>query len=151
MVVIKRKAFILFFTEDHHSSLFHFHRFTSTCLRLFVCLNVYLTCASELLAFNLADAFVSQPSGMAAAGSAGLNGVVKQVVCQPLQVTVTHKGILGQMTGKQRGGERKQDGGGDWLIIGMGEEDEHTSRLPRVSRVIATLLKQYVMMRVDVR
>lgn len=131
MVVIKRNAFICngfypIFTVDGNSSLFYFQRFISTCLHLFVCLNVYLTCASELLAFNLADAFVSQPSGMAAAGSTGLNGVVEQVVCQPLQVTVTHKGILGQMAGKQRGGERKQDGGGDGFIIGMAEEDEHT-------------------------
>ena len=69
------------------------------------------TCAPELLAFNLADAFVSQPSGVAAAGSTGLNGVVKQVVSQPLQVTVTHKGILGQMTEterEERGGDGKR-------------------------------------------
>lgn len=66
-----------------------------------VCLNSRLTCAPELLAFDLADAFVSQPSGVAAAGPAGLDGVVKQVVCQPLQVTVTHKGVLGQMTGTE--------------------------------------------------
>ena len=65
-----------------------------------------LTCAPELLAFDLADAFVRQPSGVAAAGSAGLNGVVEQVVCQPLQVTVTHEGILGQVTGGE--GERRQ-------------------------------------------
>lgn len=65
-----------------------------------------LTCAPELLAFHLADAFVRQPSGVAAAGSTGLDGVVEQVVCQPLQVTVTHEGILGQVTGSE-GGERR--------------------------------------------
>ncbi len=65
------------------------------------------TCAPELLAFNLADALVSQPSGVAAARSAGLNRVVKQVVCQPLQVTVTHKGILGQMTEGEKGERRE--------------------------------------------
>lgn len=67
-----------------------------------VCVHSSPTCAPELLAFNLADAFVSQPSGVAAARSAGLNRVVKQVVCQPLQVTVTHKGILGQMTEREK-------------------------------------------------
>lgn len=71
-----------------------------------VCVCISPTCAPELLAFNLADAFVSQSSGVAAAGSAGLNRVVKQVVCQPLQVTVTHKGILGQMTKRERERER---------------------------------------------
>lgn len=66
-----------------------------------------LTCAPELLPFNLADAFVSQPPRVAAASSARLDGVVKQVVGQPLQVTVTHKGILGQMTE----GEERERGG----------------------------------------
>lgn len=61
------------------------------------------TCAPELLAFDLADPFVRQPSGVAAARSTGLDGIVKQVVGQPLQVTVTHKGILGQMTKRERG------------------------------------------------
>lgn len=67
-----------------------------------------LTCAPELLAFHLADAFICQPSGVAAASAAGLDGVVKQVVGQPLQVAVTHKGILGQVTG------RESESGGSW-------------------------------------
>lgn len=83
------------------------------------CLNPYLTCAPELLAFNLADAFVGQSSGMATAGSTGLNRVVKQVVCQPLQVTVTHKGILGQMTRKER---EMRDG----FVMGTGSEADRT-------------------------
>lgn len=62
------------------------------------------TCAPELLAFNLADALVSQPSGVAAARSTGLYRVVKQVVRQPLQVAVTHKGILGQMAEREERG-----------------------------------------------
>lgn len=69
----------------------------------------HLTCAPELLAFNLANSFVSEPSWVAAASSTGLNRVVKQVVSQPLQVTVTHKGILGQMTergNRERRGEK---------------------------------------------
>lgn len=57
-----------------------------------------LTCATKLLAFDLADALVGQPSGVAAARPTGLDGVVEQKVGQPLQVTVAHKGILGQMT-----------------------------------------------------
>ena len=71
-----------------------------------ICAKFLLTCAPELLAFDLADSFVSQSSGVAAACPTGLNWVVKQVICQPLQVTVAHKWILGQMTarnGKQRG------------------------------------------------
>lgn len=59
------------------------------------------TCAPELLAFHLADAFVGQPSRVAAARATGLNGVVEQVVRQPLQVTVTHEGILGQVTERE--------------------------------------------------
>lgn len=85
------------------------------------CLNPYLTCAPELLAFNLADAFVGQSSGMATAGATGLNRVVKQVVCQPLQVTVTHKGILGQMTRRER--EREGD---DGCVMGTGKEADCT-------------------------
>lgn len=85
------------------------HVFACVCLGVFGCVfaDSSPTCAPELLAFNLADAFVSQPSGVAAARSAGLDRVVKQVVCQPLEVTVTHKGILGQMT-EREGGERRR-------------------------------------------
>lgn len=74
-----------------------------------------LTCASELLAFNLADSFVCQPPGVAAARSAGLDGIVKQVVSQPLQVTVTHKGILGQMTERGKGKRREEKMGLSWV------------------------------------
>lgn len=72
-------------------------------LYISVCVKSSPTCAPELLSLHLAYSFVSQPSGVAAACSACLNWVVKQVVCQPLQVTVTHKGILGQMTEKEKG------------------------------------------------
>lgn len=92
---------------------------------------VCLTCAPELLAFDLADALVGQSSGVAAAGPAGLDRVVEQVVCQPLQVTVAHKGILGQMAGRE-GGRRKvtrrvlqvDDGFGN--VMGMGKKKRHT-------------------------
>lgn len=40
---------------------------------------------------------------MAAARPARLNGVVKQVVSQPLQVAVTHEGILSKMSEEVRG------------------------------------------------
>lgn len=84
-----------------------------------------LTCAPELLAFHLADAFVRQPSGVAAAGSTGLDGVVEQVVCQPLQVTVTHEGVLGQVTGRERGerggGEREEEEEGRWVCHGAAQ------------------------------
>lgn len=73
---------------------------------VFLCANASPTCAPELLAFNLAYPFVGQPSGVAAACSAGLDGVVKQVVCQPLQVAVAHKGVLGQMTKREGETER---------------------------------------------
>lgn len=61
--------------------------------------SVALTCAPELLAFDLADAFVGQPARVAAARAAGLDGIVEQEVGQPLQVTVAHEGILGQVAG----------------------------------------------------
>lgn len=67
-----------------------------------------LTCAPELLAFHLADAFISQPPGVAATGAAGLYWVVKQVVGQPLQVTVTHKGILGQVAGREPESQQRE-------------------------------------------
>ena len=70
-----------------------------------------LTCAPELLAFDLADAFVRQPPRVAAAGAAGLDGVVEQVICQPLQVAVAHKGVLGQMAGTERRRRRRRDEG----------------------------------------
>lgn len=56
------------------------------------------TCAAELLALDLADAFVSEAARVAASSSAGLNWIVKQVVGQPLQMTVTHEGILSEVS-----------------------------------------------------
>lgn len=74
----------------------------------FICVDTSPTCAPELLAFNLANSFVSKPPGVAAASSTGLDGVVKQVVSQPLQVTVTHKGILSQMSEREKGEKRNE-------------------------------------------
>lgn len=48
---------------------------------------------------------------MAAARPAGLNGVVEQVVSQPLEVTVAHEGILGQMAESRRDRETGREGG----------------------------------------
>lgn len=56
------------------------------------------TCAAELLALDLADAFVGEAARVAASSSAGLNRIVKQVVGQPLQMTVTHEGILSEVS-----------------------------------------------------
>lgn len=95
-------------------------RRTCVCLHVFLCgsccacIDSSPTCAPELLAFNLADSFVSKPSGVAAASSTGLNRVVKQVVSQPLQVTVTHKGILGQMTDRGKWEKRGEKMGLLW-------------------------------------
>ncbi len=55
------------------------------------------TGAAELLALDLADAFVGKPARAGAAGAAGLDGVGAQVVGQPFQITVTDEGILSQM------------------------------------------------------
>lgn len=56
------------------------------------------TCAAELLALDLTDAFVGEAARMAASSSAGLNWIVEQVVGQPLQMTVTHEGILSEVS-----------------------------------------------------
>lgn len=56
------------------------------------------TCAAKLLALNLADAFVGEAARVAASSSAGLNWIVKQIVGQPLQMTVTHEGILSEVS-----------------------------------------------------
>lgn len=53
------------------------------------------TWAAELLALDLSDSFVGEPSGASAAGAAGLNRIVLQVVGQPLQMAVTDKWVLG--------------------------------------------------------
>lgn len=56
------------------------------------------TCAAELLALDLADAFVGEAARVAAPSSAGLDWIVKQVVGQPLQMAVTHEGILSEVS-----------------------------------------------------
>lgn len=48
---------------------------------------------------------------MAAARAARLDGVVKQVVSQPLQVTVTHEGILSKMSEEVKGVRGEETGG----------------------------------------
>lgn len=83
----------------------------------------HLTCAPELLAFDLADALVGQPPRVAAAGAAGLDGVVEQVVGQPLQVAVAHEGILGQMT---KGWRRKQERVDDRVVTGNRKKKKNT-------------------------
>ena len=45
---------------------------------------------------------------MAAACPAGLDGVVQQVVRQPLEMAVTHERVLGQVTAEE-GGEETPD------------------------------------------
>lgn len=56
-----------------------------------------LTRAAKLLALDLADALVGQAPGAGTAGATGLDGVGTEEVCQPLQVAVADKGILGQV------------------------------------------------------
>lgn len=67
------------------------------------------TGAAELLALDLSDALVGKAAGAGTAGAAGLDGVGAQVVCQPLQITVTNKWVLGQVTGEGREGEGEVD------------------------------------------
>ncbi len=67
------------------------------------------TGAAEFLALDLSDAFICEAARAGTAGAAGLNGVGAQVVCQPLQITVTDKWVLGQVTGEQRGRGREED------------------------------------------
>lgn len=61
------------------------------------------TRAAELLALNLSNALVCESPRAGAAGAAGLDGVGAQVVRQPLQITVTNKGVLGQVAAEQSG------------------------------------------------
>lgn len=67
------------------------------------------TGAAEFLALDLSNTFVCESARAGTAGTAGLDGVGAQVVCQPLQVTVTNKGVLGQVTGEQSGRVGKQE------------------------------------------
>ena len=62
------------------------------------------TGAAELLALDLPDTFVCETAWAGAAGATGLDWVGTQVVCQPLQITVTNKRVLGEVTGEQRSG-----------------------------------------------
>lgn len=66
------------------------------CMCVRVC-----TWAAELLALDLPDSFVGEPSRAGAAGTARLDGIVLQVVCQPLQMAVTDKGVLRQVTAQR--------------------------------------------------
>lgn len=43
---------------------------------------------------------------MTAAGATGLDGVVEQVVSQPLEVAVAHEGVLGQVTARETDGRK---------------------------------------------
>lgn len=52
------------------------------------------TWAAELLALDLSDSFIGQPPRAGAAGAARLDGIVLQVVGQPLQVAVTDEWVL---------------------------------------------------------
>lgn len=65
------------------------------------------TRATEFLALDLSDTFVCKAARAGTAGATGLDGVGAQVVGQPLQVTVTDKWVLGQVTG-ERGGEKRR-------------------------------------------
>lgn len=66
---------------------------------------MYFTRTAELLALDLTDAFVGEPSRTGAPRTAGLNRVRAQKIRQPLQATITDKRILGQMTGKKANNE----------------------------------------------
>lgn len=61
------------------------------------------TRAAEFLALDLSNTFVCESARAGAAGTAGLDGVGTQVVGQPLQITVTNKWVLGQVTAEQIG------------------------------------------------
>lgn len=61
------------------------------------------TRTTEFLALDLPDAFVGKATRAGTAGAAGLDRVGAQIVGQPLQVTVTDKWVLSQMTADQRG------------------------------------------------
>lgn len=84
------------------------------------------TGAAEFLALDLSNAFVCEAARAGAAGTAGLDGVGAQVVCKPLQITVTNKWVLGQVTGRQR------DRGEDWKewrnVREVDEEREERAR-----------------------
>lgn len=57
-----------------------------------------LTRAAELLALDLADAFVGEAARASTACAAGLDRIGAEVVSQPLEIAVTDKWVLSQMT-----------------------------------------------------
>lgn len=65
-----------------------------------------LTRTAELAAFNLRDAFVSEPTRTSTASAAGLDGVCTQEVSQPLDMTVADEGVLGQVPDGDTAGVR---------------------------------------------
>lgn len=72
-----------------------------------------LTRAAKLLALDLADALVGQAPGAGTAGTAGLDGVGAEEVCQPLQVAVADEGVLGQMPAPGTAGDPPPGTAGD--------------------------------------
>lgn len=92
-----RRENILQLLLEHIESLYtHTHTYT-------------LTGAAELVALDLCNAFVGEAPGAGAACPACLYGVWTQEVGQPLHITVTHEGVLGQVAdGKSQGGARHQ-------------------------------------------
>ena len=82
---------------------------------------------------------------MAAASSTGLDGIVKQVVGQPLQVAVTHEGILSQMTER---GEGEGGGGGGFGFVMEIRKDKSCRGFPeRLSQV--SCFKKHVSFRLS--
>lgn len=56
-----------------------------------------ITWTTEFLAFDLSNSFVRQTPGAGAACTTGLYWVGMEIIRQPLEMTVTNKGVLGQM------------------------------------------------------
>lgn len=66
------------------------------------------TRAAEFLALDLSNTFVCESARAGTAGAAGLDGVGAQVICQPLQITVTNKWVLSQVTAEEGVREGKE-------------------------------------------
>lgn len=86
--------------------------------------SLWPTRATEFLALDLSNAFVCKAARAGTAGATGLDGVGAQVVGQPLQVTVTNKWVLGQVTGEQRG----RGGGGLLERRGKGKRGRYKTK-----------------------
>lgn len=67
-----------------------------------------LTGAAELVALDLCNAFVGEAAGAGTASATSFDGVWTQEVCQPLHITVTHKGVLGQVADGKSWGDISQ-------------------------------------------